>query len=95
MASGTGYVLAAGGLALANDVIFAPVEAGQAPFSNIGANWRIVPATAILALVIGGVESISPEFGRGLGLLVLLSVLVIPFGNQGTPLENLAKIAGR
>lgn len=93
MANGVGYVLAAGGIALANDVIFAPIEAGQAPFSNISANWRIVPATAILALIVGGMESVSPEFGKGIGILVLLSVLVIPFGNQGTPLENLAKLA--
>lgn len=92
MASAVGMVIAAGGIAFANDTVFAPMEAGQAPFSNIGVNWRIVPATAILALILGGAESLSPNLGKGLGVLVLMSVLVIPFGNAGTPLENLAKL---
>lgn len=93
--NGAGYVLAAGGVALANDAVFAPLESsGNLDLGNIGVNWRIVPATAILALLIGGVESMNEGFGKGLGALVLLSVLVIPFGNAGTPLENLAKIVG-
>ena len=88
----TGYVLAAGGLALANEAIFVPLETGKTPLQTI--NWRIIPATAILALVLAGVESMNEGFGAGLGLLVLLSALVIPVGSGGSPLENLAKIAG-
>jgi hypothetical protein len=88
----TGYILAAGGLVLANDAIFIPMESGQTPLQAI--NWRVVPATAIMALVIGGVESLNPGFGAGLGLLVLLSVLVIPMGHGGSPLENMAKAFG-
>jgi hypothetical protein len=88
----TGYVLAAGGLVLANEAIFVPLETGQTPLQAI--NWRVVPATAIMALMLAGVESLNEGFGAGLGMLVLLSVLVIPMGNAGSPLENLAKIAG-
>lgn len=87
----TGYVLAAGALVLANDAIFIPVETGKSPLQTI--NWRVVPATAIMAVALAGVEAIAPEFGAGLGLLVLLSVLVLPVGNGPTPLENLATLA--
>jgi len=89
----TGYVLAAGGIVLANEAIFIPLESKATPLQSI--NWRVIPATAIMALMLAGVESMSPEFGAGLGLLVLLSVLVIPLGNGGSPLENLAKAIGR
>lgn len=88
----TGYVLAAGGIVLANEAIFVPIESGKTPLETV--NWRIIPATAIMALVLGGVESLNEGFGKGLGMLVLLSVLVIPFGNAGSPLDNLAKAVG-
>jgi len=89
----TGYVLAAGGLVLANEAIFVPLKTGGTPLQSI--NWRVVPATAIMALALAGVESINPGFGAGLGMLVLLSVLVLPFGNAGSPLENVAHAIGR
>lgn len=95
MSRAAGFVLAAGAIALANDAIFAPVEAGKTPLSDLGANWRIIPATGILAVLLTGVESVSPKFGAGLGMLVLLSVLVIPFGNAGTPLESLANLVSQ
>lgn len=86
----TGYVLAAGGIALANEAIFAPLETGKTPLQTI--NWRIVPATAIMALVLAGVESMNAEFGKGLGMLVLLSVIIIPFGQGPSPLQNISKV---
>jgi hypothetical protein len=89
----TGYVLAAGGIVLANEAIFVPLDTGKTPLQSI--NWRVVPATAIMALALAGVESLNEGFGAGLGLLVLLSVLVIPMGNAGSPLENIAKAVGR
>jgi hypothetical protein len=82
----TGYVLAAGGIVLANEALSA---------KDLSAfNWRIVPATVVMAAVLGGVESMAPAFGAGLGMLVLLSVLVIPYGNAPTPLESLSQIMG-
>lgn len=89
----TGYVLAAGGIVLANEAIFVPLETGKTPLQSI--NWRVLPATAILALALAGVESLNEGFGAGLGLLVLLSVLVIPMGKGPSPLENIAKAVGR
>lgn len=92
MLSSTGYVLAAGGLELANEALFAPIVNNTAPWTNI--NWRIVPATAILALALGGIEKLNAPFGKGLGMLVLLSILVIPVGKAPTPLQNIAKVTG-
>jgi len=91
-ASAAGLVLAAGAVALANDALFAPLETGKPPFA--GFNWRIVPATGILAMLLSGLDSLSPGFGRGLAGLVLLAVLIVPFGNAPTPLENLSTALG-
>lgn len=92
MLDSTGYVLAAGGLVIANEAIFAPIADHTTPWKSL--NWRLIPATAILALVIGGAEKLNAPFGKGLGMLVLLSVLVIPTGNAQTPLQNIAKVIG-
>jgi hypothetical protein len=92
MASSTGFVLAAGAIVAANEAIFAPLVDHTKPWTSL--NWRIVPATAILALILGGVEKLNEPFGKALGGLVLLSVLVIPYGNAPTPLQNIAKVTG-
>lgn len=88
--SAAGFVLAAGTIELANEAIFAPITGQGTPWKNI--NWRVVPATAVLALILTGFEKLAPDFGNMLGGLVLLSVLVIPFGNAPTPLENITKV---
>src|SRR5262245_14731226 len=92
MASSTGIVLAAGGIALANEAIFAPLEQKQPPLQHI--NWRIIPATAILALVLGGLEKVSKPLGMGLAGLTLLAVLIVPVGGAPTPIESASKAFG-
>lgn len=92
MLASTGYVLAAGAIVAANEALFAPLAEHKSPWT--GLNWRIVPATAILALLIGGFEKLNAPFGKGLGMLVLLSALVIKVGNAPTPLQNVAKVIG-
>lgn len=92
MAASAGYVLAAGGIVALNEAVFAPIVTHTAPWKDF--NWRIVPATAVLALVIGGVEKLNAPFGKALGMLVLASVLIIRVGNAPTPLENIAKVIG-
>lgn len=89
--SAAGFVIAAGGIVAANEVIFAPIS-GQNKSSTF--NWRIVPATAILALVLTGFEKIAPDFGNMLGGMVLLASLVAPMGNAPSPLANIAKVVG-
>ena len=52
MASAAGLVIVAGGITAANEVLFAPVASGKAPAFQ----WRIVPATVLLAMAFGGLE---------------------------------------
>lgn len=92
MLASTGYVLAAGALVAANEAIFAPIVDHTKPWSSL--NWRLIPATAVMAIIVGGAEKLSPSFGKGLGMLVLLSVLVIRYGNAPSPLANIAKVIG-
>ena len=91
--SAAGYVLAAGGIVAANEVIFAPLASGGVKASE-QFNWRIIPATAILAVVLTGFEKIAPQFGNALGGMVLLVVLVAPMGKAPSPAENVAKLFG-
>jgi hypothetical protein len=88
MEKAAGFVLAAGGITLANEALFVP----NAGLNKI--NWRLVPATAILATALTGLDKLAPGFGSGLAMLVLLSVLVIPFGNAPSPLENMSNALG-
>jgi hypothetical protein len=88
--SAIGFVLAAGGIEIANEALFAPIVNHTSPWTNL--NWRLVPATAVLALVLGGIEKINAPFGKGLGVLVLMSVLIIPVGKAPTPLQNITKV---
>jgi len=89
VAQSTGIILAIGALTLTNEVVFAPL-AGQ----KVSVNWRILPATAGLALALAGLERIAPEFAVGLAWLGLVTAIAIPFGNAPTPLQNATKILG-
>lgn len=89
MARSTGIVLAVGGLTAANEVLFAPLAGSKIQF-----NWKIVPATAGLALALAGLERIAPQFAVGLAWLALAAVLVVPFGSAPTPVANVNKILG-
>src|SRR5712691_1737737 len=97
MTSAAGLILAAGGIAAANEAIFVPISEHKDFTSSIKTDtnlWRLIPATAILALVLTGLEKVSESLGKGLAGLVLLAVLIIPVGNTSTPLENLSKMVG-
>jgi hypothetical protein len=89
VADSTGIVLAVGGLTAANELLFAPATGGKVSF-----NWRIIPATAGLALALAGLERLSHPFAVGLAWLSLAAVLSVPFGNAPTPLQNAIKIMG-
>lgn len=92
MASAAGIVLAAGGIAAANEAIFVPMSEGKDFTSSISSDtnlWRIVPAIGILALVLTGLEKVSEPLGKGLAGLILLAVIIVPVGKAPTPLESL------
>lgn len=92
MAGSTGYILAAAGIAAANEAIFAPVATGRPLWVDF--NWRLIPATAIAALALAGMEQISPPLGKGLAMLALLSVVLVPMGNAPSPIDNASKMLG-
>jgi hypothetical protein len=92
MAESTGYILAAAGLAAANEAIFIPATTGRPLWKDF--NWRIVPATAVAALALAGLEKLSPPLGKGLAILALLSVIIVPFGNAPSPIDNVSKMLG-
>lgn len=89
MAASTGPVLVAGGITAVNELVFAPAEGLGLHF-----NWRIIPATAGLALALAGLERLAPGFAVGLAWLAVATTLIVPFGNAPTPLENAARLAG-
>jgi hypothetical protein len=89
VAASTGIVVTVGAITAANEILFAPMLGEKVSF-----NWRIIPATAGLALALGGLEKIAPGFATGLAWLSLITVLVVPFGNAPTPLSNINKLMG-
>lgn len=93
MGKAAGLVLAAGGVELANETVFAPVS-GASPHPWAHLNWRLFPATAILALALTGLEQLAPGFAVGLAGLVLAAVFVVPYGNAPSPLDNVLKVMG-
>lgn len=92
MASSTGYILAAAGIVAANEAIFVPATTGKPLWQDL--NWRLVPATAVAALTLAGLEKVSEPLGKGLGMLALLAVLIVPMGKAPSPLDNAVKFLG-
>ena len=95
MANASGLVLAAGGIAAANEAIFVPISQHKDFAASIKSDtnlWRIIPATAILALTLTGLEKVSEPLGKGLAGLILLAVLIMPVGNAPSPMTNAAKM---
>lgn len=92
MASAPGIFLAAGAITLANEAVFAPVSSGGKITADF--NWRLVPATLLGALALGGLAQIAPGFATGLAALVLLTVVLVPMGKAGSPVVNASKVLG-
>jgi hypothetical protein len=81
--------LLTGGLTAGNELLFAPAAGTWKGF-----NWRIVPATAGFALLLGGLEKISPRLATGIGITALVTVLFTRVGNAPAPIENIDKLLG-
>jgi hypothetical protein len=92
MGESTGIVVAVGGITAANELLFAPLANGTAPWKDF--NWRILPATAVLALVLDGMEKISVPFAKGLAYIALITVVFAQTGSAPAPAVNLAKAMG-
>lgn len=94
MAASTGYILAAAAIVGANEAIFAPAASGHPDQILVDFNWRLVPVTVVAAFTLAGLEQLSEPLGKGLAVLALLTVLIVPVGNAPTPIENLTKMLG-
>jgi hypothetical protein len=92
MGRAAGLVLAAGGVEIANEALFAPLSGHGTPWKDL--NWRLIPATALLALALTGLENLAPAFAVGLAGLTLAAVFIVPYGNAPTPLDNILKTMG-
>jgi hypothetical protein len=90
VAESTAWVLAAGAIVAVNDAAFVPIETGKAP--DYGSVWRVLPATAFLAVGLSFLERPLPGFATGIAKLLVLAVLIFPVGNAPTPLQNAAKL---
>lgn len=92
MATAAEIGLLAGGITAANEALFAPLAGHGAPWQNF--NWRVLPATAIFALLLAGFEQVDATLAKGIAVTAVISVLVTPFGKAGAPLTNIAVITG-
>src|ERR1700722_12603157 len=89
--SAPGIAITVGGITAANELLFAPV-AGTGTWASF--NWLIVPATAGFALLLAGVEKLSPRLATGIGVTALVTVLFTRVGNAPAPIENVDKLLG-
>lgn len=92
MSAVTNIVLATGGITAANELIFAPLSGHGTPWKDF--NWRIIPATGILALALNGVNLLSPQLATGLAVTALITALIANFGNAPAPIVNIASALG-
>jgi hypothetical protein len=91
MENAAGIALAVGSITAANELVFAPVT-GNGALKDF--NWRIIPATAIFALMLDGLSHLSPKLATGIGVTALITVLFTKTGNAPAPAQNLDKILG-
>lgn len=92
MNDSTGYLLAAAGIVAVNETLLAPA-ANHTPYWQ-DFNWRMIPATAIAAVALAGLDKLAPPLGKGLAILALLTVFIAPVGNAPTPVDNAIKLLG-
>jgi hypothetical protein len=92
MADSTAIALTVGGITAANEAIFAPLAGNGSPWDNF--NWRVVPATAIFAIALGGLSKLSPGFATMIGYTALITSLFVSTGKAGSVISNLDKALG-
>ena len=92
MSGSTDIALAVGGITAANEAIFAPLAGNGTLVDSL--NWRIIPATAIFALALGGLDKLSPEFAKLIGYTALITSLFIETGKAGSVVSNVTKVLG-
>jgi hypothetical protein len=92
MADSTGYILTAAAIVAGNEALLAPAVNKTPMFKDF--NWRIIPAAGIAALTLAGLENLAPPLGKGLAVLALLSVFIVPVAGKTSPVDNAIKLLG-
>jgi hypothetical protein len=87
--SAPAIAITVGSITAANELLFAPLAGGKTQF-----NWRLIPATAGFALLLAGLEKLSPKLADGIGIAALVTVLFTRVGNAPAPIENVDKLLG-
>lgn len=82
-------ILLTGAITAANEVLFAPLAGGHPSF-----NWRVIPATALAALLLEGLSKLNPQIALGISVTALITTLFVPLGNGGSPVQNASKALG-
>lgn len=82
-------ILVTGTITAANEVLFAPLAG-----TGVSFNWRLVPATAIAALLVDGLAKLNPQIAFGLAVTALITAIFVPFGKTQSPVVNAAKALG-
>lgn len=90
MASAAGIALVIGSLTAANQLVFEPVITKSTPEFN----WRLIPASIILAGALGGLEKVAPRFAVGIASVMLVTSMFTRIGDRPSPAENLLKAGG-
>lgn len=92
MSTVTDIAFATGAVTAANELIFAPLSGDGTPWKNF--NWRIVPATGVLALALYGIEQLSPRIAMGLAVTSFITALITSFGKAPAPIVALSETLG-
>jgi hypothetical protein len=79
-----------GVLTLGNEAVFAPLAGKGTP----DINWRLLPATAIFALLMEGLSKLNPQLALGVAVSALITALFGSFGKAGSPVANLSTALG-
>lgn len=76
MPSAAGIILATGGMTLANEFLQnqGPVDPTAPVASKV--DWKIIPATAIAAVIFFGIEQLSAPVAKGLAYLTFFTAFV-------------------
>jgi hypothetical protein len=93
MNKAAGIILTTGAITLANEALTAPYTYSKTD-SLAAINWRVVPATAVAALLFTGLSTVNPEIATALAGLALVAVLFTRLGNSYSPIEHLAVLMG-
>jgi hypothetical protein len=83
MSKSTGPILAVGAISYGNSWVF-----------NHDEDFKILLATGVAALMLAGLEKISPPLAVGIGYIALVTITFTRVNGKPSPAENLLSASG-